>query len=713
MVYVALAMKHLRLMVLLMCLSLLMGLTLYVFLRPVYFSKDLIELKELPLPITTDTVYQDNNKRTLLAQFNSPHITERVAASFGIQTSDKYFRRKYLRKAVYRFNSQGNIEAEVWMWSREMTDKWVERVLKEYLAYRAEQRQIQRDMVLNDFTKEMEQISTKMEEWINANYSYQDSNKVAELTVQLKELRAIPMELAQVNYQLDELKKLKAKVSSSNFDLIERLSLLSSYSWLLEMKIGDSFRIAPEAAQNVFSPSLTVNAPAGAAGDKDYVVVPALTSANQVRPWTDLETEYRRTKQQAAELALKFLPAHPAMKEVNERLSKIERGLQADLESGLKRVDVRTAELVARQDELAKKLPAYLEAQRQEAKLKIGADQLASGQLRWRSFYDSLAKSVTQMEFGDDKERLFLSYAGMLEERLDPPASPNRLNLLIYFFIIGIGLALGVPFLIEYLDHTITTVESGEDTLKMRALGVVPQLSAGNDLEQKEAQLATSIENFRVIRTNMLFSNEADRNSKVIMVASAMPQEGKTYVARHIAMSFARKGDRTLLIDADVRRGTVHNAFKMASSPGLVEVLNGKIPLETVIRSTDVPNLEVMVRGRFEDSAADQFGEKIFITLMQSLRDRYDRIIIDTPPVLGLAETSALLPAVDGVVFVVWSGRTPLRTVKIAIDTLRANGANFMGFVLNRLDLSATSNYYYYYYYSHNYYESYQPADRQ
>lgn len=150
----------------------------------------------------------------------------------------------------------------------------------------------------------------------------------------------------------------------------------------------------------------------------------------------------------------------------------------------------------------------------------------------------------------------------------------------------------------------------------------------------------------------------------------------------------------------------------MSSSPGLAEVLRGSRKLEDVIQSSSVTNLDVVTRGKFDELVADQFGDKAFSQLIAELRQRYDRVVLDTPPVLGLAETSALLPSVDGVLFVIWSGRTPLRNVKIAIDTLRANGAHFFGFVLNRLDLSATSNYYYYYYYSHNYYESYQPVDK-
>ena len=94
---------------------------------------------------------------------------------------------------------------------------------------------------------------------------------------------------------------------------------------------------------------------------------------------------------------------------------------------------------------------------------------------------------------------------------------------------------------------------------------------------------------------------------------------------------------------------------------------------------------------------------------MDTLREKYDRVVVDTPPVLGLSETSVVQKLMDGVLFVIWSGRTPIRNMKAAVEMLQSNGANFYGFILNRLDLSATQNYYQYYYYSHDYYYHYSP----
>ena len=119
-----------------------------------------------------------------------------------------------------------------------------------------------------------------------------------------------------------------------------------------------------------------------------------------------------------------------------DELARFRVRLKSELDAGVTQVEVKLAEMTARQVELKAKLPEYLETQKQQAKVQLGFDHLAAGQLAWRGFYDSLAKAVSTLEYGEDKERVFLTYAGALEQRLDVPASPNRLNLLVYINLI-------------------------------------------------------------------------------------------------------------------------------------------------------------------------------------------------------------------------------------------------------------------------------------
>ncbi len=276
----------------------------------------------------------------------------------------------------------------------------------------------------------------------------------------------------------------------------------------------------------------------------------------------------------------------------------------------------------------------------------------------------------------------------------------------------GLVLAFGVPFLIEYLDYTLSNLEEVEATFQMRGLGIIPQISLDTDHPllvnvAAEGDERNLVENFRVVRTNLLAMGAVSKPAHVTMVTSAMPKEGKTVVSSNLAISFGQTGSRTLLVDTDLRRGRLHRLFGLRKSPGLSDFLLEKSPLDEAIRPSGKENLWILSAGQQVESGTELLGSQKFADLMQRLRGEYDRIIMDTPPVLGLSETSVLQNLVDGVLFVIWSGRTPIRNMKTAIDLLSANGANFYGFILNRLDLNATTNYYQYYYYSSDYYRNY------
>jgi polysaccharide biosynthesis transport protein len=196
-----------------------------------------------------------------------------------------------------------------------------------------------------------------------------------------------------------------------------------------------------------------------------------------------------------------------------------------------------------------------------------------------------------------------------------------------------------------------------------------------------------------------------------VMVASSIPREGKSMVATNLAAAFANLGEKTLLIDADLRRGKIHRGFNTSASPGLSNVLQGSVALTDAVIATGVPNLYALTRGKGVKHVPELLLSDAFADLMKTARGEYERIVVDTPPVLGLSETCGMLPLVDGVLMVVWCGYTPLDQLKTATELLASNGATFYGCILNRLDLSAATHYQHYYYYSNYYYQSYRPDE--
>ncbi len=340
------------------------------------------------------------------------------------------------------------------------------------------------------------------------------------------------------------------------------------------------------------------------------------------------------------------------------------------------------------------------------------------GQVRYDQMITELQKGMAEAELALRNERVQLSFMDFdYPIRDEIPISPNRLKIVLMSLALGFALSIGVPFLIEFMDQTVTNMEKMEEAVNLRGLGLVP------DFEDEIAEAyplifsdgvanPDFIENFRVIRTNLLASAASSKFPQVIMVTSTSPKEGKTVVASNLAMSFAHMGEKTLILDANLRRGIEHHLFGSRQSPGLSNILVEKHDVYDACRPTTMENLHILPCGDNLEGDIEALGSPQFVEVIEKLRKRYQRIIVDSTPVLGLAETSVMQPAMDGVVLVIWSGQTPTRAVRTAMDILHDNHANFYGFVLNRLDLMATMNRFHYYYYTNHYYNRYQSVTK-
>jgi capsular exopolysaccharide synthesis family protein len=433
-----------------------------------------------------------------------------------------------------------------------------------------------------------------------------------------------------------------------------------------------------------------------------------------VNDWDNLDKERHRLQHELdAKFKNGFLSGHPQIIAIKKQLEAVNKSLELELSVVEDRFNLEYANYLEKQRLLEAKLPEYQDATHRYAKLLKEYAGLDSGHLVYGKLLSDLSKSLETLDFGYDKDNIILEFAGHL---VDPSrvVSPVAAKLLLYALIIGFTLAVAVPFLIEYLNGRISDVEHAEEVLRIRGLGVVPKVTdvsfdrlvLHDDEEKSDHHLK---ESFRLIRTNLVINSESGALPQVILITSSMPQEGKTCVAANLALSFASKGEKTLLIDADLRRGRVHKIFERPSKPGLSNLLSGQVALDQILHPMGNTNLTVMTCGKHLNSASELLDSNTFVHLMTELRGKYQRIIIDTPPVLGLSETIIMQRYADSVVLVIWSDFTALSSVKSALQTLQINGAKFSGFILNRLDFSALSNRYKYFYYAPRYYTNYQP----
>nr|WP_304220094.1 CpsD/CapB family tyrosine-protein kinase [Fredinandcohnia onubensis] len=202
-------------------------------------------------------------------------------------------------------------------------------------------------------------------------------------------------------------------------------------------------------------------------------------------------------------------------------------------------------------------------------------------------------------------------------------------------------------------------------------------------------------EQYRTIRTNIEFST-VDEDMRLIMVTSSGPGEGKSTTTNNIAVVFAQQGKKVLLVDSDLRKPTVHYSFRVDNHNGLTNVLTKQEKLEHAIRETDQENLYVLPSGPIPPNPAEMLGSKAMDQLLNDVKDLFDVVVFDTPPVLAVSDGQVLANKLDGVVLVVSSGKTETEAALKAKETLMNSKAKLLGVVLNNIKRTESQYYYYY-----------------
>ena len=297
-------------------------------------------------------------------------------------------------------------------------------------------------------------------------------------------------------------------------------------------------------------------------------------------------------------------------------------------------------------------------------------------------------------------------------DRAEPskvPAKPNKTLNITLGLIFGLIMGVGLAFFIEYLDTSVKTIDDVERTFQAPVLGVIPQ-NIGYLLE--EGAESKHAEAYRVLRTNLLFSRK-DEKLNTIVIVSAGAGEGKSTTTINLSTVFAQAGNRVLIVDSDLRRPTLHKLFKVANNLGLTNYLLKQNTVVEVVQTTSVPNLDFMASGKLPSSSMGILGSAQMKELIAELKQRYDFIFFDSPPILGVSDASILASEVDLVMQVIQYRRYPQPMTIRAKQMIEKVGGNFVGMVLNNINMSQDEGYYYYSGYYHDYYYSRDPSEQE
>jgi capsular exopolysaccharide synthesis family protein len=308
------------------------------------------------------------------------------------------------------------------------------------------------------------------------------------------------------------------------------------------------------------------------------------------------------------------------------------------------------------------------------------------------------------------------------------PSRPNKTRNILMSIVVGLIGGIGLSLLREYLDNTVKTPDDVETLARLPSLAVVPALTnssgkhRGRFSKLLKTQVVTSKEGraelvshnmpqsqmseaFRALRTSLLLS-QADHPPQVILMTSALPREGKTTAAVNLAVTLAQLGDKTLLVDADLRKPGINRALSLVDGKhaGLSSYLAGVSSLDLItVPHPAITNLDAIPTGPIPPNPADLLSSRRLTELISELRTRYKFVVIDSPPVMAATDAVILSVLVDGVLMVVRSGETPKEAFTRTRDLLVGVKCHMLGVVLNAVDASSPDYYYSYRYYPYSY----------
>ncbi|HEY6770715.1 MAG TPA: polysaccharide biosynthesis tyrosine autokinase [Candidatus Sulfotelmatobacter sp.] len=295
------------------------------------------------------------------------------------------------------------------------------------------------------------------------------------------------------------------------------------------------------------------------------------------------------------------------------------------------------------------------------------------------------------------------------------PITPNVPRNLKLGLLLGLVLGVGLAFVLESVDTSVKNIEEVSEITTLPALGTIPlQISGAGHLRKRLKIMPTeavkvvlpslvafacpkseAAEAYRALRSSILLSSWGSP-PKVILVTSALPQEGKTTISANSAVVLAQSGSRVLLIDADLRRPSIHRLFGLQSRVGLSSLISGVAEVKDVVRQdSHVPNLSIVPAGPIPPQPAELLGSRVMKDLLTNWRNEFDHIVIDTPPCLSVTDAVVLSPEADQIILVARSGETTKTALRRACNVLLQVNARVMGIVLNALNMHSPESYYY------------------
>lgn len=555
----------------------------------------------------------------------------------------------------------------------EMARKLAETFVQEFLHETYEQRRSAARVAHQFLREESRQLKTQLEEAERKLQAYKESNKAVSL-VERQDI--IVEQLREINTKATEAKSIRLR---------------------LEADLEQIKRINPSDSEQLLQ----------------------IESVAQLPQVAMIRERLLKAENDLAAIAKRNLPMHPRFVTAQTRI--------ANLNATLKETLSKASDMVAKQYDAASegeaKLQKSLKEQEQKAmelnRIAIPYNVLQRDVESDRALYESVTLRLkeTYVTEGIDNAPF-----RVIEEPLvaSSPSKPRKKLILAFALVLGVTVGVGAVAGRDVIDGSLRTVDEAESYLQLPALAAIPERrdatgltsskkSDGNSLVLVESPVSPEAEAFRTLRTSIsLLGKESEFRS--FLFTSAIPSEGKTFVALNFALSLAQQGLETVIIDADLREPRVEKALRSeGENAGLTDLLSGQIDLHDAVRATQHDNLIVLPAGRRAPDPSKLLCNKQFESIVEDLLREFDRVVIDSPPVNAVSDALLIASSAHTTCLVVRAGKTPKRAIRRAINQLRVAHASLAGFVFNRLPIQGRSAGYYYYYYGERYAKAGEP----
>jgi capsular exopolysaccharide synthesis family protein len=424
-------------------------------------------------------------------------------------------------------------------------------------------------------------------------------------------------------------------------------------------------------------------------------------------------------QQKFAETRSHFGPNHPEYRKGLLALTELERQLQQARENIAHRVEVEYREATNRETMLGR---AVNETKSEFDALNARSFEYQSKKREAdadKSLYEELVRKIREASINSGFQNSAIRIADTARPAIRPVFPNLKLNVLLAL-LLSLALAAGATVLADMLNNTVRDPEQVARSMATEVVGTLPAVkewqgralltgSTGNSLVPYTGTsgraLSTFEEAIRTLRNSILLT-DFDRRIRSLLVTSSAPAEGKSTTAANLAMAHAQQGRRTLLIDGDLRRPSIHRRFDLSATVGLSNVLTNGTPWRDVLlKKEELPLLDILPVGPPSRRAADLVGAGL-VAILEQASAEYDLVVLDSPPLLGFPEPLQMAAAVDGVIVVAVAGRTNRKALGSAVNTLKRLRANIVGVVLNEVRADSSDNYYYYQYHP-KYYKHY------